>query len=35
VSRAMMAKYLFRPFARKVLRPFKGRPAPNAAQQPD
>ena len=35
LSRAMMAKYLFRPFARKVLLPFKERPGPNAAQQPD
>jgi hypothetical protein len=32
LSRAMMAKYLFRLFARKVLLPFKEPPEPNAQQ---
>jgi hypothetical protein len=35
LSLAMMAKYLFRPFARKVLLPFKEPPGPNVAQQPE
>ena len=35
LSRAMMAKYLFRPFARKVQLFFKERPGPNAEQHPD
>jgi hypothetical protein len=34
LSRAMMAKYLFRPSARKVLLLFREPPEPNAAQQP-
>jgi hypothetical protein len=34
LSRATTAKYLSRPFARKVLPPFKERPGPNVAQQP-
>src|SRR5262249_21663466 len=32
---AMMAKCLFRPFARKVLLPFKEPPGSNVAQQPE
>jgi hypothetical protein len=35
LSLAMMAKYLFRPFARKVLLAFKEPPGPNVAQQPE
>jgi hypothetical protein len=34
LSRAAMAKCLYRPFARKVLLRFKERPGPNVGQQP-